>query len=270
MERDSIIFYKSFYEAIKNIPNEEQLKLYNAIFSYSFTETEPKIEEGIAKAMFILMKPNIDSANARYKASIENGKKGGRPKSETQEKPNNNPTITQEKPNDNPTKTQDKPSQNLNYNVDDNVDVKDNNIKKEKVKKEKSFQDVFNENNFSEELTNSLKDFIVMRKTIKKPMTTKALELLIKNLDRLTNLEAEKIAILNQSIENGWQTVYPLKNLEEKKNFDKQKNTSKESEFFEYDTSILTQEEYGKLMKGQMSKDELKQIVKDRTGEKNV
>ena len=267
MERDSIIFYKSFYEAIKNIPNEEQLKLYNAIFSYSFTETEPKIEEGIAKAMFILMKPNIDSANARYKASIENGKKGGRPKSETQEKPNNNPTITQEKPNDNPTKTQDKPSQNLNYNVDDNVD---DNIKKEKVKKEKSFQDVFNENNFSDEFTNVLKDFIVMRKTIKKPMTTKALELLLKNLDRLTNLEAEKIAILNQSIENSWQTVYPLKNLEVKKNFDKQKSTSEEPEFFEYDTNILTQEEYGRLMKGQMSKEELKQIVKERTGEKNV
>ena len=50
-----------------------------------------------------------------------------------------------------------------------------------------------------------------MRKTIKKPMTTKALELLIRNLEKLTNLEEEKIAILNQSIEHGWQTVYPLK-----------------------------------------------------------
>ena len=50
-----------------------------------------------------------------------------------------------------------------------------------------------------------------MRKTIKKPMTSKALELLFKNLEKLTNLEEEKIAILNQSIEHGWQTVYPLK-----------------------------------------------------------
>lgn len=51
-----------------------------------------------------------------------------------------------------------------------------------------------------------------MRKTLKKPMTTKALELLLKNLNRLTNSEQEQIAILNQSIEHGWQTVYPLKN----------------------------------------------------------
>lgn len=151
---------------------------------------------------------------------------------------------------------------------EEDIDNEEEILKKEKIKKEKSFQDVFNENNFSEELINSLKDFIVMRKTIKKPMTTKALELLLKNLDRLTNLEAEKIAILNQSIENGWQTVYPLKNLEEKKNFDKQKSTSEE--FFEYNTNILTEEEYDRLMKGQMSKEELKQIVKDRTGEKNV
>jgi len=119
--KESIVFYKSFFEAIQNIPQEEQLKLYNAIFSYSFTEIEPDIEEGIAKAMFILMKPNIDSANARYKASVENGKKGGRPKKETQQKPNKNLN-----------KTQQKPSQNLNDNdnVNDNYNIKENNKKK--------------------------------------------------------------------------------------------------------------------------------------------
>ena len=38
--------------------------------------------------MFTLIKPNIDSANKRYISSVENGKKGGRPK--TQLKPKNN------------------------------------------------------------------------------------------------------------------------------------------------------------------------------------
>ena len=81
----------------------------------------------------------------------------------------------------------------------------------EKKKKKRTFEDVFSANNFSDELKNTLRDFIDMRKTIQKPMTTKALELLLKNLDRLTNLEAEKIEILNQSIVHGWQSVYPLK-----------------------------------------------------------
>lgn len=100
----------------------------------------------------------------------------------------------------------------------DKDDEEDNEYnKKEKNKKRKTFEDVFYENNFSKALENTLKDFIDMRKAIKKPMTTKALELLIRNLKKLTNLEEEKIAILNQSIEHGWQTVYPLKQIEKNK-----------------------------------------------------
>lgn len=94
---------------------------------------------------------------------------------------------------------------------EDDKDIDKDISKKEKNKKRKTFEEILNENNFSEELRNTIKDFIDMRKTIKKPMTSKALELLLKNLERLTNLEEEKIAILNQSIEHSWQTVYPLK-----------------------------------------------------------
>ena len=79
--------------------------------------------------------------------------------------------------------------------------------------KNKDNRGVFIENDFSQELEKTIKDFIEMRKTMKKPMTVRALELLIKNLKKLTNLEDEQIAILNQSIEHSWQTVYPLKNI---------------------------------------------------------
>lgn len=108
---------------------------------------------------------------------------------------------------ENPTEPKKADNDSDNDNEDDNDNEK---IKKKKIKR-KTFEDIFAENNFDEELETTLKDFIDMRKTIKKPMTTKALELLIKNLNKLTNLKDEKIAILNQSIEHGWQTVYPLK-----------------------------------------------------------
>ena len=111
MNKESFVFYKSFYEAINNLSKEDQLEVYNAICEYSFNENIPETLTGVAKAMFILMKPNIDSANARYRASVENGKKGGRPKKKE----------TQQKPNQNLDKTQQKPNQNLNDNVDDNV-----------------------------------------------------------------------------------------------------------------------------------------------------
>ena len=71
---------------------------------------------------------------------------------------------------------------------------------------------MFDEKKVTDTLKNTLKDFIDMRKTIKKPMTSKALELLINKVRKMTTDEQEQIDILNQSIEHGWQTVYQLKN----------------------------------------------------------
>ena len=65
--KESFVFYKSFYDAIKKIPRKYQLELYDAIAQYSF--------EGIASAMFTLIKPNIDSSQRKYEASVNNGKK---------------------------------------------------------------------------------------------------------------------------------------------------------------------------------------------------
>lgn len=125
-----------------------------------------------------------------------------------------------------------------------------NNIKKEKNKKRKTFEEVLAENNCSEELESSIRDFIDMRKTIKKPMTSKALELLFKNLEKLTNLEEEKIAILNQSIEHSWQTVYPLKtNNMRNSSKGEIKEEEKQEELKEIDISGLTPEEYDLLVK---------------------
>jgi phage replication O-like protein O len=55
------------------------------------------------------------------------------------------------------------------------------------------------------------KDFKTMRTKIRKPMTERAEELLLNKLDKLSNNEEEQIAILNQSIMNSWQIVFPLK-----------------------------------------------------------
>ena len=123
--RDSIVFYRSYYEAIKELPDEQKLQVYEAIMEYGLNENEVEIS-GIAKAIYNLVKPTLNSANARYEASIENGKKGGRPKKENLEKPSNNLDKTQAKPNNNLDITQQKPSQNLNDNVNDNDNYNDN------------------------------------------------------------------------------------------------------------------------------------------------
>lgn len=117
--RDSFVFYKSFREAIKKLPYEEQLEAYNAIFDYVFDDIE--VEDGIASAMLLMAKPQIDVNNQRY----ENGLKGGRPKkdnqTETESKPSNNQTKTKPKPNNNQAITKPEPNVNDNDNVNDNV-----------------------------------------------------------------------------------------------------------------------------------------------------
>lgn len=63
----------------------------------------------------------------------------------------------------------------------------------------------------NEELKQTLNDFIDMRKTIKKPLTGKALNLIISKLDTMANDDSEKILILEQSIMSNWQGIFPLK-----------------------------------------------------------
>lgn len=60
-------------------------------------------------------------------------------------------------------------------------------------------------------LDEALKEFFKMRKAMKKPMTDRAVTLLINNLNKLTIDPDEQIEILNQSIMNGWLSVYPIK-----------------------------------------------------------
>lgn len=61
------------------------------------------------------------------------------------------------------------------------------------------------------EVYETLKSFIDMRKTIKKPITGYALKLLIERLSKLSTDPEKQVEILNQSILNGWQDVFELR-----------------------------------------------------------
>lgn len=63
----------------------------------------------------------------------------------------------------------------------------------------------------ADSLKEALKDFSEMRKKIRKPLTEKALELTIKKLNTIAPTDEEKIQVLEQSIMNSWQGVFPIK-----------------------------------------------------------
>jgi len=108
--RDGFIFYESFRKAMKGLPAETQLLLYNAIADYALYDDEPDFgDDPIALGFFTLMRPQID-ANIRKR---EGGAKGGRPAKETKQEPLDNLTETKEEPSDNLDETKAKPNDNL-------------------------------------------------------------------------------------------------------------------------------------------------------------
>ena len=84
--------------------------------------------------------------------------------------------------------------------------------KKAKQKKQvKSYDDQIAEYTQNEELQEALKAFIQMRSFIKKPLTEYGLKLLLNKLSTLGQTDAEKIAIVNRSVEHNWQGFFGIK-----------------------------------------------------------
>ena len=88
-----------------------------------------------------------------------------------------------------------------------------NNNKKEKKEKndKKDKKKIIRDYTQNPKLITAINDFMEMRTKIKKPMTERALELLLNKLSAMADTEEEKIALLEQSITNSWLSIYPLK-----------------------------------------------------------
>ena len=107
--RDSLVFYRSFYEAVKDLPAEEFKEAVSAIMEYGLNDEE-QTPSGAAKVFLIMAKPLIDANNKKHengKKGAEFGKLGGRPKKETPKKPQENPNRT--------------PNVNVDVNVNENI-----------------------------------------------------------------------------------------------------------------------------------------------------
>ena len=71
--RDSFIVYRSFYEAIKELPKENQAEVWQAIHEYALNFKKIKLS-GISKTIFTLIEPQLESNIRRYKSGGLGGK----------------------------------------------------------------------------------------------------------------------------------------------------------------------------------------------------
>lgn len=99
-----------------------------------------------------------------------------------------------------------------------------NNNKKEKKKTDLDI--LINEYTSNSFLQETIIDFMKMRKSIKKPVTERALKGILNKLDKLATTDDIKIKILENSIENCWQGVFPLKDNFSNYNSNKHKDNN--------------------------------------------
>lgn len=124
MRRDSFVCYKSFYDAIKQLSDEDFARSMRVICEYALNGVEVDIQ-GVPSVVFQLVKPQIDANNRKFLNGMrgkecgnlgkEYGKLGGRPKT-----PQESPQETPQSGGKNP------PNVNVNVNVNDNVNDNDN------------------------------------------------------------------------------------------------------------------------------------------------
>lgn len=193
--RDSFIFYRSFFDAIKNLETEKKSEIYEAIFSYSFDEKEP-ILSGISASIFTLIKPQLEANRRRF----ENGcKKKKKSKKEAKAKQ----TVSKSEANKN---------DNLNPNLNPNLKLELENLNV----------------NFETWL-----DFVSFRIELKKPISKTTLKQILKKLKQFeVNEKGAANQALENSIANSWQGVFEPKSSTQ--TFTQKPNNNKQPSFLDH------------------------------------
>lgn len=103
--RDSFIFYRSFFEATKTLTTEQAADLYYAICSYALDRKELELEP-VQKALFSLIKPQLDANHKRWENGCKKKQKVSKPEAKRKQK-----------------RSKPEANVNVNVNVNDNVNV---------------------------------------------------------------------------------------------------------------------------------------------------
>jgi len=99
--RDSAIFYRSFYEAIDNLPSKSQKEqVYSAIFDFVFKNIEPQLK-GNSLSVWILIKPQLIANQIRYENGSRSKTEAKRKQSGSESQANKNVFNVNENKNEN-------------------------------------------------------------------------------------------------------------------------------------------------------------------------
>lgn len=101
MERDGFLFYKSFYDVVKELPKRDQNRMLIAIIELGLTDTIDETLPIRMKAALIQIRASINAAQKKRDQARENGKKGGAPvgnQNASKKKDKNNQSVDLKQP----------------------------------------------------------------------------------------------------------------------------------------------------------------------------
>jgi hypothetical protein len=78
-----IMIMKSYYEAINDLDDADQLIMFKAIMEYGFNEIDPTFDKKYLNGYWKLIEPTLTRGLNSYKTKVENGNRGGRPSKST-------------------------------------------------------------------------------------------------------------------------------------------------------------------------------------------
>lgn len=162
----------SLCQLIEAMPLEDAGALLVRAMTYANGKDEPS-ESVLAEGVFSLVKPAIDKATEASERHRESGKSGGRPPKKKRAKPESIPSDQPEK--------------------------------------KETLSEIVSEYTENQRLRDAILAFAESRKQQRKPLTTNALRLQLKELDKLSQTDEGKIAVVEQSIARGWLSFYALK-----------------------------------------------------------
>ena len=190
--------FPNVFEAIDSLPDDSRLRLYDAISRYGFLLQEPDLDDDPQlRAIFLLYLPMLEKSIRSFEQNTENGSCGGRPK-KTGEKTEAEKSVITKKEIRKEKKEKGKEKIETGKEKEENT--------KGGLKPEPF--DVFAEG--QEDLREALREFEKMREKIKRPLTDGAKERLVLKLRKEFPPE-QWIPILNQSTDNCWRGIFPLR-----------------------------------------------------------
>lgn len=192
---DAAIIFRSHYDAILNLPEADQLSALKALIEYCM---DGKMESaGVEAAILMMAKPVLDKWVSKREAG-QSGGKAERKQSESKREANVKQTESKREPKE---KEKEK--------------VKEREREKEKAKDKNTNARARVAMDPDPEVDDAIEEFIKHRRTLRRPMSDRAVSLLVAKLNRLANTPQEKVELINTAIERGWLTIYEPK--EEKK-----------------------------------------------------